>query len=181
MCLLPPLHSLHAVREKMRGRWETYRIRSNTFLGYCLPLAFFFPVCFPLFIIARPSGTFYELCPNSADFLNVQLVLLPAPEKTAQEGSFPRSLKCNVWGALSMDGSVHRMKRSTSLLVPVGEEKEKKKKTILQGVSLYRYLCLPVRVWPIQRCYWHSLSTAVLPPYSNGDLHQSHKVALSVG
>lgn len=179
MCLLPPLHSLHAVREEMRGRWETYRIRSNTFLGYYLPLAFFFLVCFPLFIIARPSGTFYELCPNSADFLNVQLVLLPAPEKTAQEGSFPRSLKCNVWGALSM--GVFIAWRDPHLFLCQWEKKRKKKKPTLQGVSLYRYLCLPVRVWPIQRCYWHSLSTAVLPPYSNGDLHRSHKVALSVG
>lgn len=127
MCLLPPLHSLHAVREEMRGRWETYRIRSNTFLGYYLPLAFFFLVCFSLFIIARPSGTFYQLCPNSADFLNVQLVLLPAPKKTAQEGSFPRSLKCNVWGALSM-GMFIAWKDPHLFLCQWEKERRKKKK-----------------------------------------------------
>lgn len=145
MCLLPPLHSLHAVREEMRGRWETYRIRSNTFLGYYLPLAFFFLVCFSLFIIARPSGTFYQLCPNSADFLNVQLVLLPAPKKTAQEGSFPRSLKCNVWGALSMGMFIAW--KDPYLFLCQWEKERKKKKTKLCKVFHCTVICA---------CLWES-------------------------
>lgn len=51
----------------------------------------------------------------------------------------------------------------------------------LQDVWMYRYLCLPVRVWPIQTCYWHSLNAVVLPSYSNRDCRRSDKVALTVG